>query len=293
MKIVAWLLAICPFASFARADDIAPMVADRLAVERVYYNHRIGTKPPFEQELPAPLAEKLVRQDLHKEAVLKKVYGVEVTQSMLDTERARIMATSRAPETLAELQAALGNDPVRFARTVARPIVVERILHQRFENDDQLHRAQRQEAEAARNELLTAKKNGDGYAKLLALLRRGHAGVTETIWQLGARLPQTKAPDANVAEVQKRFGANAQILSSPSGTEKELKFYFDELPADLQRVLQAQLRQAGDLSAVIETPNSFLLYLCKERRDESLATATLSIHKRSYEEWLAEQDTKD
>src|SRR5216684_4210992 len=45
-----------------------------------------------------------------------------------DAEAERINATTRAPEVLAELKAALGNDPARFARTVARPIVVERTL---------------------------------------------------------------------------------------------------------------------------------------------------------------------
>ena len=50
-----------------------------------------------------------------------------------------------------------------------------------------------------------------------------------------------------------------------------------------------QLRQAGDVSAVIETPSGFLLYVCKERTAENLAVATLSLPKRGYEEWLAEQ----
>jgi hypothetical protein len=31
--------------------------ADRAAIERVYYNHRTGQKPPFEQALPAAALE--------------------------------------------------------------------------------------------------------------------------------------------------------------------------------------------------------------------------------------------
>ena len=57
-------------------------------------------------------------------------------------------------EVLAELKAALGNDPARFARTVAKPIVVERLLRNRFENDDQLHAPQRHQVEQVRAQLL-------------------------------------------------------------------------------------------------------------------------------------------
>ena len=62
-----------------RADDLAALCADRTAFERVYFQHRIGTKQTFEQASPTSLIERLVRDDLHKEAVLKKFYGVEIT----------------------------------------------------------------------------------------------------------------------------------------------------------------------------------------------------------------------
>jgi hypothetical protein len=50
-----------------------------------------------------------------------------------------------------------------------------------------------------------------------------------------------------------------------------------------------QLRQPGDVSAVIETPAGFLLYVCKDKTPDTLRVATLSLPKRSYEEWLSEQ----
>jgi len=112
---------------------------------------------------------------------------------------------------------------------------------------------------------------------------------TETTWQLGARTPATNAPTADEIEVKKRFGPDAQILSSPRGAEKDRRFYFEDLPGELQRVLRVQLRQPGDVSAVIETPGGFLLYVCQAKTAETLSVATLSLSKRSYEEWLAEQ----
>ena len=272
-------------------EDFASRCADRTAIEYVYYNHRLGDKPPFEQVLPTVTLENLVRQDLRKEAALKQAYGVEVTPAMLDTEVRRINTTTRAPEMLAEIKAALGHDPARFANVFAKPILVERLLREKFDNDDRLHAPQRRQAEQTRNELLAAKQNGADCEKLLALLKRSHSNaVTETTWQLGARPAETNAPAVDEIEIRKRFGPNAQILSSShTGDGKERKFCFTDLPGELQNVLRAQLRQPGDVSAVIEMPGGFQLYLAKEKNAETLSVAALSLPKRSYEQWLAEQ----
>jgi len=285
------LVLLLPLSFTARADDLAALCADRAAVEHVYYDHRLGTKPPFEQTMPPTLIEKLVRDDLHKEAVLKKVYHGEITPAMLTAEVQRINTTTRAPATLAELKAALSNDPARFARTVARPILVERLLRDRFENDDALHAAQRRAAETARAELLAAKQRGCAVTNLLALLQQGRSNeVSEVTWQLGPPPPEASTPGADGIEIKKRFGPNARIISPPPKGEGGPKFYFEDLPPELQRVLRVQLRQADDVSAVIETPGGFLLYLCKEKTAAVLTVVTLSIPKRTYEQWLAEQN---
>jgi hypothetical protein len=54
----------------------------------------------------------------------------------------------------------------------------------------------------------------------------------------------------------------------------------------LQNVLRVQLRQPGDVSAVIETPSGFLLYVAQAKTEAVLVTAGLSLPKRSYEQWL-------
>ena len=81
------------------------------------------------------------------------------------------------------------------------------------------------------------------------------------------------------------------MLTSPekSAQERERTLYFEDLPSDLQNVLRAQLLKPGDVGAVIETPQGFLLYLAKERTSEKLSVAVLSLPKRSYEEWLAKE----
>ncbi|MEO6739260.1 MAG: hypothetical protein ABIP20_03350 [Chthoniobacteraceae bacterium] len=284
------------------ATDLASLCEARMAVERVYYGLRNGEKPPIEEALPPSLIEKLVRDEIKKEIVLERAYGVRITEAVVAAEVQRIDFTTRAPEVLAEIKAALGNDPVRFARTVARPIIVERLLRERFENDALLHTPQRRAVEAARSGLL-AVKDGSFRARL-AVLREGKNGEfqEQVTWELSPRpvagVPASQPP-VGPTQVKARSGAYtneataqvAQVLSSPTkpGDEAQRKAYFEDLPGDLQNVLRVQLRQPGDVSAVIESQRAFQLYLVRERSSAALSAAVLTIPKRSYEEWLASQ----
>jgi hypothetical protein len=113
--------------------------------------------------------------------------------------------------------------------------------------------------------------------------------VTETTWQLAARPPETNTPTATDIEIKKQFGPNAQVLTAPHAGRKEAKFYFEDLPGELQNVLRVQLRRTGDVSAVIETPGGFLLYVAKVKTETVLGVAGLSLPKRNYAQWLNEQ----
>jgi hypothetical protein len=86
--------------------------------------------------------------------------------------------------------------------------------------------------------------------------------------------------------------ATAQLSKAPSAPENppaDPQHYFTDLPQDLQTVLGLQLQERGDVSAVIETPKDFLLFLAEEKTTLRLSAATVTIPKRSYETWLAEQ----
>jgi hypothetical protein len=291
-RVFRWTMAGAVLSLGARthAEGFASLCADRTAVERVYYQHRLGDKPPLEQSLPPALVEQLVRQELKKEVVLREHYGVVVTPALVEAEVQRINATTRAPEMLAEIKAALGNDANRFARMVARPLVVERLLRNKFDNDDSLHATIRSECERIRAGLLAARSHGATTAQLLAELQRaGSNSVSEITWQLAPRPAETNAPSADESEIKKRFGSNAQLLAPSSAAAEDGKCYFADLPAELQRILRAQLHAPGDVSAVIETTSHFLLYLAKQKTDAVLSAATLSLPKRRYEQWLNEQ----
>lgn len=295
------VLIAAAFFSQARADEFAARCADRAAIERVYHGHRLGTKESFEHVMPQALIEQVVRQDQHKEAVLKKVYGVEITPAMVAAEVARIDATTRAPEVLAEIKHALGDDASRFAAAMARPIIVERELRSRFDTDDTLHAPQRQEAERLRESLVAGKTVKDMHEVTWKLTPKpddrgsefsGQGSAIEKKPQSFAApsLPtQSKTKSAtytNEATVQR-----AQVLASPdhASPDKEPP-YFEDLEPPLQSVLRAQLQKPGDVSEVVELPGGYAVFLAKEKSIESLRAASLTIAKRSYEGWLGPQN---
>ena len=282
MKTFIAFLALC---SLAFAGDFATLCADRVAIERVYHAHRIGTKQTFEEAMPREMIEQLARQDQNKETALRKVYGVEITPAILAAEVARITTTTRAPETIAEIKAALGNDPTRFAATMARPIVVERTLRTRFDNDDKLHAPQRREVEKAR-EVLLAKKTVEGMRDVTWQLAPRPVGEKESGIPAG---PVTGVASSGSYSIEATTQL-AQVAASPDQGERgKGKLHFEDLDPELQKVLRVQLQKPGDVSAVIETPGGFLVFLAKEKTAEILTAASLNIPKRSYEEWLAQQ----
>ena len=281
------LICLLGAAAVPPGGDFETLCADRTAVERVYYHHRTGTKPPFDQALPRASLERMVRREMKQEAVLRDRYAVAITPALLDGEVQRINTSTRAPEMLAEIKAALGNDPARFAHSFAKAILVERLLREKFENDDALHAAGRRQCEALRNHVLSAKASGAAPAQLVAQLQRlGSNRVMQATWRLTPRPADSHETPADPARIRAQSGPEASALSQPFGADTDPQHYFDDLPEPLQEVLKAQLRQAGDISAVIETPASFLLYLAREKNDSVLIAACLALPKRGFDHWL-------
>lgn len=300
LRKVPLLLALC---ATATATDLTQLCAGRAAVERVYYNHRLGQKQPFEQASPPALIEKLVREDLRKEAALRAVYGVQILPAQLDGEVQRIQTTSRAPEMLAEIHSALGNDPAKFAVVFAKPFLVERLLRERFENDAAIHAPPRRLVEGVRGRVLAV--NPAGFAARLGVLSVSHDGeVQEPVtWQLAPPpADDAAAPPAGAATPPASLASSghysiaataqvAQALASPAmhRNDRQRQLYFADLPARLQDLLRAQLQQPGDVSAVVETPAAFQIYLLKDRSPSRLSVVVFTRRKLSFDEWLDQQ----
>lgn len=270
-------------AASAFGAEMDALVADRAAIERVYHDRRTGTKPPFEEAMPGSLIRRHVETDERKAAVLQRMYGVEVSAEMIAAEVRRIDATTRAPEMLAELKRALGGDKERFARSMARPIIVERELRSRFDNDARLHASQRARADEARAQFLAGAKV---------------PGANPVTWQLGPR-PAVTPPPQPAGPVSGRNSSGAytneatvQIsvpLAAPASAHGEERLYFEDIEPELRGVLRAQLRKAGDVSALVESSGAFVVFRATEVTERTISAEVVSISKRNFEQWLAEQ----
>ena len=258
----------------AQAGDLAARVADRAAIERVYHENRLHLRMSFEEAVSRDTLAALVELDAMKERVLANAYGEEVTPEQVAAETARIKRTTRAPKMLEAIKEALGGDPERFERAYVRPRLVARRLYQRFVNDAELHAQKRGEAESLRGKLLTGKTP---------------AGIpgTAVTWSLvepaSPRAQASSADYSNEAEVE---GAGELVVGNGTQAEPTL---FVELPVRLQRVLAAQLRAPGDVSAVVETDTAFLVYRLGKLTAREMQVTAHAFEKRHFDEWLAEQ----
>ena len=117
----------------ARELRFEQRVAAQAAIEQVYWNHRIWPeanrepKPPLAAVLPESVIGAKVARDLRLSARLDAARRQPLTGADLQAEIARMVSGTKAPETLLELFAALGDDPFLIAECLARPALVARL----------------------------------------------------------------------------------------------------------------------------------------------------------------------
>jgi N-acetylneuraminic acid mutarotase len=132
-----WAIAVAGFLALplsAAGHSFTDRVACQTAVEEVAWRHRIwpagnpGPKPALAEVMPRAAIVRKVEDALAMSAVLARRYGAPIEPADLQAELDRMARGSRNPAVLAELFAALGNDPARAAECLARPALAERRL---------------------------------------------------------------------------------------------------------------------------------------------------------------------
>ncbi len=183
---------------------------------------------------------------------------------------------------------------------MARPILVERFSVRNSRTIPRWHAPLRAAADKVRQKVLAAQETKE---RIALLKGNKDAKFNETAWQLTPRpaetaaeksksVPQTTAPTkAAVASESYSIEATAQVAQvlTPPDKDADNKIYFEDLEPELQNVLRAQLQKPGDVSALVETPGAFLLFVAKEKSATELSVASFSLPKRSYDEWLSQQ----
>jgi len=96
-------------------------------IERVSYAHTIGSIRSFEEAVPRALLEQRVRTYLKQSRALELIWHTPVTAAMLQAEADRITASTRMPDRLQEVRAALLQDEFVFQECFARAALVDRL----------------------------------------------------------------------------------------------------------------------------------------------------------------------
>src|SRR5262249_2331022 len=120
---------------------------------------------------------------------LEQLWARPIRDEELWTEVERMGASSRSPQVLKEIFAALGNDPALIAECVARPLLADRLIRAAYARDPRVHqtlKAATEESLARQASVAVEKELGGEYRE--AVWVRG-AGRHERAARLsGARV---------------------------------------------------------------------------------------------------------
>ena len=211
------VLSLSPLAAQAGTLGLAERAACHRAVEAVYWAHRTwpdgnsAAKPALDQVLPAAALQRRAEDALAMSRALEERWGRPVTGAMLQREVERMAASTRRPEMLETLFAALRHDSRLVAECLARPVLAERLLRTRYEDDEAIHaaverRARKELAAVANAGQLAARADRYGEVEWTTAVAEGQDGRvsldptawSDTLSSLAQKLgrPVTTAPEA-------------------------------------------------------------------------------------------------
>ncbi|MBC8097301.1 MAG: hypothetical protein H7Y43_15965 [Akkermansiaceae bacterium] len=150
-----------------------------------------------------------------------------------------------------------------------------------------MHVSERAKAERLRIELLKARQ-AKATTKQLKELLRSAGKVSDQTWHFEGEPP---GPVATTTAIQSSNYSGSGTARFGAVEPSDESIPFAELHPELQTLLKAQLQKPGDLSAVVETDDGFLLFLTRERTARILHVTSLYIPKQNYELWLHRQTT--
>ena len=248
------VLLACP----ALADEA---IEARSAIEAVYWHDRDW---PADNPTPKPsfaeaIGEAALRADWHRtlkqRALLEEHWGVTIDGAALQRELERIVRTTRDPERLERLFAALDHDAERIANYLVQPILVERLLAARFERDPEIHRATRESiAPELRGEL-----DGAGFVAL--------AGKA-------VRLEWGRATTADRSD-------GMRLLHGDEA--------WDRLVDGLRSELKVDRLAVGQLSPLIEDAGAFRRFAVVEVEEDRIAIRSAHWPKTTLDRWIDRQ----
>jgi N-acetylneuraminic acid mutarotase len=240
--------------SRARELTFEDRVAAQTAIERVYYAHQLGTTQPFEEALPPAIIAKHVRTYLLQSRALEVRWKTPITNEMLDGELARMTQSSRLPERLREIFAALNDDPFVIKECLARATLASRLTRNFYDFDATLHADARRRAQDLRQQLADGRLD-----------------------------PLSDYPGRRAFEL-----AEGESESAEGGSLDRENPGQRLLPVEEFREERARWpRVVGDISAVAEEQNAFTIKVLLRGGTTDIRVALYAVPKQSWDSWWA------
>ncbi len=252
------------------ATDMQARVAAQRAIEGVYWRHRVwpaadsSPKPSLDQVLPEIALRAKVENYLLESDALERLWGRPIRSEDLRDEVARMTASTRAPDVLREILAALGDDPSVVAECLARPLLADLWIRRAYALDPRWHLSLKkaiEESLARGMSVATARETGGDYR--------------ETVWLLGEGRPSRGGTRSN----------RGREIRLDSGTWRRevarlrARFHLESPAEDLPLKVFTEVQ---------EDDERFYVQAVLEKDSSRLRLATASWRKRPFDAWWAE-----
>ncbi len=243
----------------ARELSFEERVRAQEAIERVYYSYQTGASRPFEEAVPREALERKVRTYLKQTIALESFWKTSVTSDMLRRELERMTTKTQMPGRLRQLFAALGDDPLLVHECLARPVLVDRLARNFFDNDSVINSEARRRGEELHEDLANGRLD-----------------------------PRADEPGRTVTEIIRiqpggRGGLDAgtEAVSSEKQNRSRL-----ELPPDqFNRYLAGLPARGGDIGPLTEERQVFSMRTVLEREEGHVRVVTFVVRKLEWDEW--------
>ncbi len=246
-------------------------VAAQRVIEEVYWRHQIWPKDNLQPKPPRSrvIADEAIRAKvvdyLEESNLLETWWHRRITAEQLQAEMDRMSRSTRSPEILRELFAALGNDPLLVAETLARPILADRLVRNWYANDARLHAGVRKDAARV-----------VAQARSIAEMRAVGALYSE----------MTVVPRREASEGREGDGQQHRV----SLDAEEWTHWMRSL-ASLFGVVAVEEIPLQRPSSLQEGQDRYFVTALLARKNDEVTVATVEWRKKPFETWWAEQRT--
>jgi N-acetylneuraminic acid mutarotase len=266
-----------------RTLSIEDRVKAQEAIERVYWDHRIWpkdnptSKPPLSAVISDGAIRARVEDDLRKSSALERVWHRAITGPQLQAEIDRMTRSTKQPEVLREIFAALRNDPLLIAETLARPILSERLIRNWYAHDERFQRTARQAAEDLLSKhptIETVRKSGFLYTET-RYLREASSAVSTSAVGTELRLGDAEW-SALLGELTTQFG---NTVTDETATLK---------PGASDRIRPSSScagLPTAEWSPLQESESAFYATAIVACSEDSVVTASVVSPKMNFESW--------